>query len=333
MQSMADERLISPGIRDESMLAFNELIDRLGDIPLDQLLVNLVDNVTASALPHLAEQFHVTGLEGWALCATEADRRLLVKRALQLHRHKGTPWAVKEALASVGFGGATVAERLPQTWFDGAVYADGSVLYGSGANWAKFRILLDLGENRGITQAESALIVAVVAEWKNERSHLDRVEFRADTFDKADINDSQTTSAHAIASDILPWGIRYDGSLSYNNADVQAFNGSMTYGGTRLWSGWAATRTLHNNSWESGTQAAHVTASDQQKALLFYDGLADFNGFEDFGAAGAPIKDGRAKIVVRKHYLYDGKHTHNGATGYAVDMFYRGIHTIQEIRI
>lgn len=168
---------------------------------------------------------------------------------------------------------------------------------------------------------------------------------RQELSDKADINDFQTTSAHAMASDILPWGIRYDGSLSYNNADIQAFNGSMTYGGTRLWSGWAATRTLHNNSWESGTQAAHVTASDRQAVQICYDGLADFDGFEDFGATDTPIRDGRIELSVKKHYLYDGKRTYGGSkvyagalrydgtTGYAVDMLHQGIHTIQEIRI
>lgn len=163
--------------------------------------------------------------------------------------------------------------------------------------------------------------------------------------DKANISDTQTTAAHSIASDVLPWGARYDGSLHYNNADLRLFDGTLTYNGLAVWNGHGATRTLHNNVWESGSQAAHVIAIDRQTAQLSYDGLADFDGFEDFGAVGTPIKDGRAEITVQKHYLYDGKHTHgsskvysgalqyNGATGYAIDMLYQGIHTIQEIRI
>lgn len=168
---------------------------------------------------------------------------------------------------------------------------------------------------------------------------------RQELTDRADITDMQVTAAHAIASDTLPWGIRYDGSLNYNNADILAYNGATTYGGAWTWNGLAATRTLYDNSWESGTQTAHATASDRQTAQLYYDGLADFDGFEDFGAVGTAVRDGRAEITVQKHYLYDGKHTHgsdksysgalqyNGATGYATDMLYQGIHTIQEIQL
>lgn len=74
------------------------LTERLGQLDLSVLLVYLVDLVGAELLPVLAEQFHVMGDEGWLLANTDDQRRTLIKRAVELHRYKGTVWAVKEAL-------------------------------------------------------------------------------------------------------------------------------------------------------------------------------------------------------------------------------------------
>lgn len=98
---MADKRLIPNGIHDISTEAFNELIDRLGTLDLTPLLVYIIDDVDASALPHLAEQFHVAGLEGWELAETEEEKRTLIKKAIELHRYKGTLWAVKHVFKTL----------------------------------------------------------------------------------------------------------------------------------------------------------------------------------------------------------------------------------------
>ena len=75
-------------------------------------LVNLVDLVAADALPALAAQFHVLGAEGWNAATTDAARRELIKSAIELHRYKGTPWAVRRALELLGL-------RVDvQEWFD-----------------------------------------------------------------------------------------------------------------------------------------------------------------------------------------------------------------------
>jgi P2-related tail formation protein len=50
---------------------------QMAKIPLQALLVYLVDNVPAAALPILAGQFDVLGYKGLALCQTEQDQRNL----------------------------------------------------------------------------------------------------------------------------------------------------------------------------------------------------------------------------------------------------------------
>lgn len=74
-------------------------------------LVYLVDMVAADALPALAAQFHVLGAEGWNAATTDAARRELIKSAIELHRYKGTPWAVRQAIATLGVT-ATIDERV-----------------------------------------------------------------------------------------------------------------------------------------------------------------------------------------------------------------------------
>jgi P2-related tail formation protein len=341
---MADERLIPAGIRDVSTLAMNKLIDRLGLLPLDQLLVNLVDNVTAGALPWLAEQFHVTGLEGWNLCVTEADRRSLIKRAIWLHRKKGTPWAVKEGLKSVGFGGAELIERLPSLNYDGAETFTGTENYGSGVNWARFKVLLDLGENRGVSLQETALIRDVVTEWKNERSHLDAITFRAVTTDTATISDTATIATHDTQPDILPWGLRYDGSVFHNSGRLLTFDGADTYSGSVTYRLAVDGGTTYNNEWDSSTATIHTDQADQHQVSIAYNGLASYDGVFDQGATPPPLYDTRMTVTARRHNLFSGLRTYgsskqydgswlaDGSTDYQ-QMRYEGIHTIQEITI
>ena len=342
---MADERLIPAGIRDASTLAFNELIDRLGTVPLDQLLVYLVDNVTAEALPHLAEQFHVTGLEGWSLCNTEDDRRSLIKRAIWLHRKKGTPRAVKEGLKSVGFGGATIDEQIATLRYDGAQIFSGDEIFGAGANWARFNINLDLGESRGVSTAETAMIRAVVDEWKNARSHLAAIVFSATVSDTDTITESATLTAIDGQADILPWGRRYDGSVTYSSGRALAFDGTDTYNGTTPYSYSIGGDLLHDNAWESDRIGAATVQIDTNTTTVRFDGMASYDGVFDQGATPPPMYDARMTVTTKRNYLfngvrtygsgkeYDGSKSYSGGTSFAPSMEYKGIHTIQEVTI
>ena len=148
----ADKRLVPDGIRDASTEAFNELIADMGSIDLTPLLIYIIDNVTATALPHLAEQFHVAGLEGWSLTTSEAERRSLIKNAIELHRHKGTPWAIENALLTIGL----VAQV--EEWFE---YS---------GTPGHFRVVLESAE---MSPERTDLILSLINKYKNVRSWLD----------------------------------------------------------------------------------------------------------------------------------------------------------------
>lgn len=99
---MADERLIGHAIRDEHTLALNELEELYIDkFDLRKLLIYYIDGVDASALPALAYQFNVLDPE-WNLVTTEQQKRQLIKNSLELHRYRGTPWAIRNVFELLG---------------------------------------------------------------------------------------------------------------------------------------------------------------------------------------------------------------------------------------
>lgn len=149
---MANESLIP--IKDESSLAFNELFDRLGTLDLTPMLVYLVDNVEASALPHLAEQFHVMGDEGWLQVKTEAEKRNLIKQAIDIHKYKGTKYAILRVLEMLSING-TVKE-----WFE----YKGDPYF--------FKVELNFIE-RGLDGKLISKLEDLINEYKNERSWLE----------------------------------------------------------------------------------------------------------------------------------------------------------------
>lgn len=75
---------------------------RLAAIDPQDVIVRWIDHVDASLLPILAEEYSLLD-DGWELADTESKQRALLKLSSQLHRRKGTPWAVKTALATIGY--------------------------------------------------------------------------------------------------------------------------------------------------------------------------------------------------------------------------------------
>ena len=151
--------LLQPSLQGDSRMEnLARLIARLSALPVSVPIVNLFDRVDASALASLAGQFHVMGDEGWNLAGTESARRALLKRAIELHRHKGTPWAVRTALETALPTEATIKE-----WF---AY-DGDPFF--------FRARLDVSE-LGMDESDMTSAVRLILDYKNVRSWLECLE-------------------------------------------------------------------------------------------------------------------------------------------------------------
>lgn len=156
---MDRDDLLQPSLQgDVRMEALARLAARISALPVSTPLVNLFDLVDASALPALGEQFHILGVEGWNLAGTEAARRSLLKNAVELHRHKGTPWSVRYALETTLHIKTTITE-WPQ--YGGKPYF--------------FRVRLDVSD-AGLDETGVTDAMRLIFDYKNVRSWLDCLE-------------------------------------------------------------------------------------------------------------------------------------------------------------
>jgi len=198
------ETLLPDSVASDRGRAFEQLYERQLKIDLDILNVYDIDNVPESTLFDLADQFNVLGFRGWVLASTTEQRRQLVKNSIELHRVAGTPFAVKRALESVGYPNATIEEN-PGLRYDGSVQYDGTQRY-LGGQLGQFIVTLD--SIRGEVSTEKvALIIALINEWKNARSHLGDLRI----------------------GDISLFGnlLIYDGRIRYDGANGQTYNAEL----------------------------------------------------------------------------------------------------------
>lgn len=170
----------------------------IDDLQLETLLVYIIDQVDADALPLLAEQFDVLGYKGWKLANTEDDRRNLIKKAIELHRYKGTPWAVKEAMKSIGFTDAVLTEH-------------------TGSSWANFKVEL-FNKSVPITTQSIADLHKMIEEYKNARSNLEEVFFTIEVQDEIVLTDDAGIAQDVDVNDDvhLASALFYDGQGNYD---------------------------------------------------------------------------------------------------------------------
>jgi phage tail P2-like protein len=185
--------------------AFDMLVKkRFTDLQLDKMLMYLIDTVDANAIPYLAEQFDVLGYKGFRLAHTEADQRQIIKKSIELHRFKGTLWAVEEALRSIGYGDVQIIEHADD-------------------HWAKFRVLVDIGTHP-INVVEIDDVVKMINEYKNTRSHLVDLTYTL-SFDEDSITiDAELNVAEATQDED---SVTAGGDFLYNG--VALFDGSRNY--------------------------------------------------------------------------------------------------------
>jgi phage tail P2-like protein len=140
---------------DKNIEAICSAIDKVFSLENDisKLLVYLIDQVEESALPFLAWQFHI---EGYDQAQTIQEKRNLIKHAIELHRHKGTPYAIKKVFQALNLNANL------QEWFDynGEPY--------------KFKVLV-----KSVIQDEETYrkLIELINEYKNVRSWLDAIGF------------------------------------------------------------------------------------------------------------------------------------------------------------
>lgn len=158
---------------DERFKVLGQIALEAFQIDLSSLLVYLVDNVDASVLPYLAEQFSLIG-DGWELASTETAQRKMIKAAVEIHQHKGTPWAVKQVFVLLGLGDVDIDEGRSGYRRDGTMRRDGFPMRGERpAHWAEYRVRC----HRLLSVHQAALARKLLANIAPARCQLIEIDF------------------------------------------------------------------------------------------------------------------------------------------------------------
>lgn len=144
---------------------------RIDDIPIP--IPQLWNPLTCPVnhLPWLAWQVSV---DEWDSNWSEQTKRNVIAKSIDVHRHKGTPGAIKQALQSMGYKDVQIIE--PKRWkHNGQFLRDGSITHGTEMHWAEFDVHLNAGENPAPEVA--AKINRSIQNYKPVRSHLRHLKY------------------------------------------------------------------------------------------------------------------------------------------------------------
>lgn len=110
-----------------------------------QVLVDVTDPdlCPASVLPFLAWAFSV---DEWPAGATEADKRVIIKASIPVHRRKGTLKSIKDILSAGGYGNVEVETGVGSWRLDGSVKLDGTTKLSQPDGWANWSVTIDNGD-------------------------------------------------------------------------------------------------------------------------------------------------------------------------------------------
>lgn len=177
----------------------------------EALLISRIDYLPESVLDLLAWQYHVDIYEPLSLPIEQ--KRKQVKNAILLHRHKGTPWAIKQALNNLGYDQVRIIE-----WWDMSTdpHTFGVKLY-------------PFSENK-MRDAER-----IITEYKPIRSHLVWLEGMLSMSEVVEAEETIHIGHLHLLEEVYPWpDTVYGGDLIYSEILFQRYGGSHKYGDTQF---------------------------------------------------------------------------------------------------
>lgn len=275
-------------------------------------------------LPWLA---WAVGVEEWDSAWPETVKRDVISATPDIRRHRGTVWAVREALRAAGYADAYIEEGMPYLTYNGAELHNGEDDYSGGSRWALFRVIADIGENIGVSGSERERLVRLVRRAKPVRSVLREVAYQASVSDSLEMGDEHAITVKPTFEEVRPAGLRYDGSIAHDQAEklpreATYFDGRLSHNGYADHDGlmphheWQVTGEAYSNQWDEASLHLNYQAADAQRVALSYSGSATYDGAPTHGTGQPSMVDAGVATVVerRKH---NARLSFNGQSRYA----------------
>lgn len=151
------------------LTALADLGKRLNLLDKSQIMTSFVDLVPTEFLELLAEKWSVTGYDGWLLAESEDAKRKLIKRAVELHRYKGTPWAMREIIRQLGFGEVLIDEGGAKKHNGRIQLRNGFHKRGDLSNWAEYQLIF---LTNPVSKSKAKIIASAVQQYTPARCFL-----------------------------------------------------------------------------------------------------------------------------------------------------------------
>lgn len=168
---MADLQYADIIIQDPKYTALADLSKRCKTLPISQIMTTIVDLLGDEFMPLLAEKWSVTGYDGEFLAESDSSKRALIQTAVELHRYKGTPWAIREVIRRLGFGEVEIDEGLRNREYEHSIVAN----IREQDRWAYYAVRLA----QPITNEQTALIRKILRNFAPARCTLAALDYKA----------------------------------------------------------------------------------------------------------------------------------------------------------
>ena len=139
MADLVTDSVLPMPLQHERFLILESLLKRLNGLSRHTIIM-LTDIAPANTLPFFADHFGLFG-DGWGFAESEADQRELIKDAIEIHRYKGTPWAIKRVLKLLGYGDCKLIERTGFNEHNSTIRHNSKHRYGVGGDWTHYSLI------------------------------------------------------------------------------------------------------------------------------------------------------------------------------------------------
>lgn len=115
-------------------------------------------------------------VEAWHEARSDEARRNLILASIEVHRRKGTPWAIRLLIRALGFGEVTIIERVGGLTYGGSAHYNGEYPHRPlGDTWATYKVVFE----RPITNEQAERIRRLLPSVAPARCHLVGLRYAA----------------------------------------------------------------------------------------------------------------------------------------------------------
>lgn len=158
--------------KDKKYTAIANVGERLPAFKLSPIMTTLVDLLDDRFIEILAEKWSATGYDGIFLAENQKSKVALIKSAIELHRHKGTPYSIREIVRKLGFGEVEIDEGLKNRDYSANTFAN---TLPAKTKWAAYAIRL----NNPITNNQAVEMRNVLKNFVPARCVLAVLDYKA----------------------------------------------------------------------------------------------------------------------------------------------------------